>query len=383
MENSRKTVISSWNEWDPLKHVIVGRVATRMTGAPDPGAVYEFPEAGLRAGEWRPIPEDVYEVAQGQMDAFATMMEGRGIRVDRPTPHSKLGERVSTPDWEANWTFGCMPPRDILLCYGNEILEATMSERSRWFEYLCYRPLLQQYFDEDPNLIWEAAPKPRLTEETYVKGYWHDFHNVWTREEKMERMRAHEFHLTEKEPLFDAADIFRYGKDLFVQRSAVTTAKGIDWLRRHFEPKGTRLHEVAFGGNPQPWHIDVTAITPRPGLLIQNPYEMPLTPEFHELFRLNDWEIVMAEPMARTKQHPRSFCSVALAYNTLSLGPNIICVEAAEVHLMDQLDKLGVNVIPVDFFEVSPFGGGLHCSTVDVTREGDCEDYFPKQIEGF
>ena len=25
------------------------------------------------------------------------------------------------------------------------------------------------------------------------------------------------------------------------------------------------------------------------------------------------------------------------------------------------------------------FGGGLHCCTADVYREGKCEDYFPKQ----
>ena len=50
---------------------------------------------------------------------------------------------------------------------------------------------------------------------------------------------------------------------------------------------------------------------------------------------------------------------------------------------MDQLDGLGFEVIPVEFFEVSPFGGGLHCATTDVNREGDCQDYFPKQIPGF
>jgi len=383
MKYKKNTVVNSWNEWDPLKRVIVGTVASRMTGAPDVGSVYEYPDAGIKAGEWKPIPEEVAQKAQEKMDAFVDMMEKRGILVDRPTPHPKLCAKVSTPDWEADWTFGCMPPRDILLCYGNEILEATMSERSRWFEYLLYRPLLERYFKEDPDFRWEAAPKPRLTEETYVEGYWHNFYRVWTHEQKGERMRAHQFHLTDKEPLFDAADIFRYGKDLFVQRSAVTGAPGINWLRRHFEPQGVRVHEVAFDGNPQPWHIDVSVITPRPGLVIQNPKELPLTPEFHELFRINGWEVVLAEPHARTKQHPRSFCSVNLAYNTFSLGPNVICVEAAEVRLMDQLDKLGAEVIPVDFFEVSPFGGGLHCSTLDIFREGQCEDYFPKQIKGF
>ena len=40
---------------------------------------------------------------------------------------------------------------------------------------------------------------------------------------------------------------------------------------------------------------------------------------------------------------------------------------------------LNFGDIYVDFRDVYPFGGGLHCSTTDVYREGKCEDYFPKQ----
>ena len=29
------------------------------------------------------------------------------------------------------------------------------------------------------------------------------------------------------------------------------------------------------------------------------------------------------------------------------------------------------------FRDAYPFGGGLHCATADVYREGNCEDYFP------
>jgi glycine amidinotransferase len=76
-------------------------------------------------------------------------------------------------------------------------------------------------------------------------------------------------------------------------------------------------------------------------------------------------------------------CHENLGYNTFSIDPNTICVEASEVAYMEQLSGLGFDVIPVPFLEVSMFGGGLHCSTVDITREGDMEDYFPKQIPGF
>jgi glycine amidinotransferase len=50
---------------------------------------------------------------------------------------------------------------------------------------------------------------------------------------------------------------------------------------------------------------------------------------------------------------------------------------------MELLDKYGFEVIPVPFYDVSPFGGGLHCATADVYREGTCEDYFPKQVGDF
>ena len=65
--------------------------------------------------------------------------------------------------------------------------------------------------------------------------------------------------------------------------------------------------------------------------------------------------------------------------NILVLDPKTVCVEKSEVYQAEQLSKLGMEVIEVDFRDVYPFGGGLHCSTTDVYREGNCEDYFPKQ----
>ena len=51
------TRVNSWNEWDRLKHVIVGRIDSRMVGAPDAGMVLDFPELGLKPGQWTPIPD--------------------------------------------------------------------------------------------------------------------------------------------------------------------------------------------------------------------------------------------------------------------------------------------------------------------------------------
>ena len=137
--------------------------------------------------------------------------------------------------------FGCASVRDLLLTVGNEILEATMSQRSRWYEYICFRPLLERYFKEDPNFRWEAAPKPRLTELTYKKDYWENW-KTKSAEEKEQAIQDRDWVLTEHEPCFDAADIGRAGKDLFVYNSSVTNRAGIDWLRRHYPDH--RLHAI-------------------------------------------------------------------------------------------------------------------------------------------
>ena len=377
-EDSKKTVVSSWNEWDPLRHVIVGCADGTMVQAPEPAVERDWPEYGFPLGKYGPLPKEMEEKANEQLDNFAKVLEGRGIRVDRPTPLD-FSQTVQTPDWRQETMFGCMPPRDLLLTIGNEILEATMSLRSRWFEYLCYRPLLEQYYKEDPNMRWEAAPKPRLTDRTYKKDYWKEF-NAMSKEEQLERTKAKDWVLIEAEPLFDAADVGRFGKDLFVQQSTVTNGAGIDWVRRHFPDH--RIHTVIFK-EESPMHIDATFVPLRPGLALANRQRVPLVKELRELFDKNGWEIVQCAKPAHDKKAPLSYCSVWLSMNLLMLDPKTVCVEASETAQMEQLDKLGFEVIPVPFWDVAAFGGGLHCATADVYREGTCGDYFPKQVEGF
>jgi len=65
--------------------------------------------------------------------------------------------------------------------------------------------------------------------------------------------------------------------------------------------------------------------------------------------------------------------------NTLVIDDKYIVVEESEVHQIEQLKKLGFEPVPIAFRDAYPFGGGLHCSTTDVRREGICEDYFPNQ----
>jgi glycine amidinotransferase len=292
--------------------------------------------------------------------------------VDRPTPLD-FHQQVATPDWQTGSMFGCMPPRDVLLTVGCEILEATMSYRCRWFEYLCYRPLLKAYYAQDPKMRHEAAPKPRLTDASYRPDYLSEKIGVakrlaWTAQKF--------FVTTEEEPLFDAADVLRFGKDLVVQHGFTTNERGINWLARHFPDH--RVHAVNFPGDPYPIHIDATFTPLRPGLILNNP-QRRLPDEMRPFFEKNDWEIIDAAPPAHQTPPPLCYSSIWLSMNVLMLDPKTVCVEKSEVYQMDQMDTLGFEVIPVDLRDAYAFGGGLHCCTADVYREGDCEDYFPDQ----
>jgi glycine amidinotransferase len=376
--DSKKTVVCSWNEWDPLKHVIVGRADGTMVQAPEPAVQLDFPDQGFPLGTFGSLPKEMEDKAGELLDNYAVILENRGIVVDRPSPLD-FSQAIQTPDWKQDSMFGCMPPRDVLLTVGNEILEAPMSFRSRWFEYLCYRPLLEQYYKEDPNFRWETAPKPRLTDRTYKEDFWKEWNSISEKEQWM-RTENSDWIITETEPLFDAADVARCGKDLFVQKSMVTNDAGIVWLRRHYPDH--RVHRVAYR-EMLPWHIDATLIPLRPGLALINPERLALNKAQNELFKKNGWELVEAPESVRKEKMPLCTCSLWLNMNCLVIDPKTICIEAAETPLMELLDSYGFEVIPVPLFEVSPFGGGLHCATADVYRDGTLEDYFPKQVEGF
>ncbi len=383
-------IVNSWNEWDPLKRVIVGRPEGTNIPAPEPAWWYNCPDGGYPLGAFGPFPQEMCDKANEQMDYFIKVMEKRDIIVDRVELHPGMHDRraVSTPDWTQLNQHGVNNVRDVFLPVGNEIMEATTCRRSRWYEYLNLRPIFEKYFEEDPEFLHTAAPKPRLTDESYNKNYYYYFDNVWADEEKRKHLHDWNFQLSEKEPLWDAADAARFGKDIFWQCSTVTNKKGMDWVKRYFRSKGIRVHEVLFENNFQPWHIDVDMLPVRPGLAIYNPEWYPLTENFKKLMKINDWELIpAAKPTHVYKNKVYLIAEYGrkswISMNTFSLGPNTICVEAHETAYMEQLDKLGIEVIPIPYETVVPLGGALHCTTLDVFREGTCEDYFPKQIPGY
>ena len=92
-------IVNSWNEWDPLKHVIVGRADNCCIPPAEPATDPKIPENSDMKGVHGPRSEESIIKANIQLDNFAKILENRGVKVDRPTPLN-FNQKISTPDWE-------------------------------------------------------------------------------------------------------------------------------------------------------------------------------------------------------------------------------------------------------------------------------------------
>ena len=289
-------------------------------------------------GSHGPRPIESIEKANLQLENFVKILNSLNITVDRPEPID-FSQSIQTPDWFNDGMFGCMPPRDVILTVGNEMLEAPMSYRCRWFEYLAYRPLLEKYYKEDKNMRWESAPKPRLTDSSYKSNYLPD---GITEEERYKKIENRDMILTEKEPLFDAAEILRFGKDLFYHNNFTSNLSGLDWLQRHFP--NHRVHQINLPGDLIPTHIDACLTPIKPGLMIINP-NRKLSSEQKEIFDKNKWEIHEAAPSIHNTPPPMCYSSIWLSMNVLIINPKTICVEASEEKMIKQMEGFGMEAV--------------------------------------
>jgi len=354
--------VSSHNEWDPLEEIIVGRLDDATIPSSHPVVSCNIPPwaariQGLAAG--RKYPRRLIEPAQQELDGFVSLLHSLGITVTRPdaVDHRR---RFATPDW-ASRGFCNTCPRDSMLVIGDEIIETPMAWPCRYFETHSYRRILKDYFRRGAR--WTAAPKPQLTDELFEK----DFRTPGADEP----MR---YILTEFEPVFDAADFVRAGRDLFVTRSNVTNGMGIEWLRRHLGP-GYRIHEIESRCRT-PMHIDTTFLVLAPGKALINP-------DYIDVDRLpavlDSWDILVApepEPVKELVLRTTSMCGKWLSMNILMVDETRVIAERHHTGMLRALEQWGFEPIPCDLMHYAPFGGSFHCATLDVRRRGTLESYF-------
>ena len=365
-ESQSKSPVCSYNEWDPLEELIVGRPENAFV----PNFTIEV-KANTHQKYWpfyqkyggKPFPAEHIKKAVKQMDEFCKILEHEGVTVRRPNilDHSK---EYTTPDFTSRGMYAAMP-RDILLVVGEEIIEAPMCWRARFFEYRAYRDLMKEYFHG--GATWTVAPKPLMDDPLYDKDY-----PINSVEDRHKLAAEGKFVTTEHDICFDAADFMRCGADIFAQRSQVTNFFGIEWMRRHLAKKGIKLHTISFD-DPNPMHIDATFNIIGPGIVLSNPDR-----RCHQIdmFHNAGWQVIKPPTPLISDDHPLWMSSKWLSMNVLMLDTKRVVVSKYEYNIQKMFEDLGIKCIPVDIMHAMSLGGGFHCWTTDVRRRGTLESYF-------
>ena len=356
-------VVNSFNEWDPLEEVIVGRLEGAVLPSNHVSVTAAMPPAitkTLRFVAGRKYPRLYTKIVQRELDNFMHVLEAEGVRVRTPDVVD-FSKRYRTRYWSSKGL--CVAcPRDGLLVLGDEIIETPMAWRCRHFEMDAYRSLLREYFSGGAK--WTSAPRPLLRDDLYDQNY--------RVPKEGEPVR---FITNESEIVFDAADFIRCGKDIFVTRSHVTNRVGIEWLRRHVGDR-FRIHEIETRCR-QPMHIDGTFMPLAPGKILINP-------EFIDVNRLPDfvkgWDLLEAPQPINLGENMffRMFSMTSrwIAMNVLMLDEERVIVEKSQEPAVKALKNWGFKPIPLPFLHYSFFGGSFHCATLDVRRRGTLQSYF-------
>ncbi|GAX74636.1 hypothetical protein CEUSTIGMA_g2084.t1 [Chlamydomonas eustigma] len=366
---SSSSIVNSWTEWQPLKEIIVGRCEMSCMMKTEPAFKAKLKEGHALSSSFGRRAAEAIEDGERELAEFINVLEGKFGVVCRRPEVIDWNMPIKTPDFEVPNGNTSSMPRDVLLTVGNEIVEATMSLRGRFFEYRCYRSLLNEYFERDPDFKWTSAPKPSMNDSMYRSDY------LTSSMDRTELVSKRIYCTNETEPIWDAADIMRFGKDMFVLNSFTTNRKGYEWLKRHFNQRGLRVHFVDFPDDLAPMHIDTNFVPLNGNTIMLNP-KRPPRPWLMRLLQENGWKTIVGTSNG-LPVHPLSHCSEWLSCNVLSIDEKHVAVEAQETKMHELLSKNGFEPVLVPLRSIAQFGGAFHCCTADVRREGDLKSYFP------
>ena len=95
-----------------------------------------------------------------------------------------------------------------------------------------------------------------------------------------------------------------------------------------------------------------------------------------EMFTKAGWKVVHPPRPVIPDSHPLWLSTKWLSMNVLMLSPTRVVVETDEIPIQKMFESLGIECVKVKIRHANSFGGGYHCWTTDVRREGTLESYF-------
>jgi glycine amidinotransferase/scyllo-inosamine-4-phosphate amidinotransferase 1 len=331
--------IESYNEWSPLKSVIVGTATNANFSATDKLFQLQMSQAG-----WTETPPPAGPVAQNIIDEtnkdlqiLCETLDDHAIAVYRPEP-------VDFQLLDGQYAY-C--PRDNLLVVGNTVIEAPMSTRARQYEMICYRDV-KRWAIRGKQARWIAAPHPELRYHENIRS----------------QHLGDVFQLTNVEPIFDAANVARFGRNLLYLVSDSGNERGAEWLQTvlgsEYEVHTTNVYNSA--------HIDSTIVPIDENYVVLNASRVTEDSLPWFIQKMNKIWITddMINPQGFTG-YP--YASKWIAINMLAIGDKKVICDINQPKIHEALKQNGFHVIPLELRHARTLGGGFHCVTLDLLRE--------------
>jgi len=303
-------MISSHNEWDQLRRVVVGDATWANWPKHDP----VFAREELKT-TWRetpiphgPVPQHIIDESNEDLQTLADTLTKLGVEVVRPGPMN-----FQTHDGLYNYC-----PRDRFLIFGETVIDPAMMYPCRDMEAQCYHE-----FFRDADVI------------------------------KMPRDQG---------LVLDAANILRLGpKKMLYLESASGNRLAYYWLLANL-PTDTSIELCNFYSGV---HIDSTIVPLREGLVLLNGSRVTLD-TVPNAFR--DWECIFVDDVVAQDFWQYPYASKWIALNMLVVNPTTVIVDAAQHDLIELLIKKDFTVLPRTLRHSRTLGGGFHCVTLDLER---------------
>jgi N-dimethylarginine dimethylaminohydrolase len=113
-------------------------------------------------------------------------------------------------------------------------------------------------------------------------------------------------------------------------------------------------------------HIDSTICPLRDGFVVLNASRV--TPQNCPK-AFDGWTKLWVNDVEAQNFHEYPYASKWIGMNMLSIDPNTVIVDRAQVDLIEDLEQAKFTVIPLELRHSRTLGGGFHCVTLDLVRE--------------
>jgi len=347
--------MSSSNGYSKLKEVIVGRELNLEKRIIDftfkhfyqsnlGQSVYDFD----KFEDSFKISRKMIEERNQDLDNLSKILEENGVKVYRPDEVNKVIP-FKTPSFKSELS-SASNVRDMTVIIDDYIIETPSYVLNRYFENLNLYKIFQEKMIEEYK--WIRCPHTNITEDTIDLEPWNverDYKNVDFKKYVM---------------AIDGAQFLRMNDKIIVNIGSYNHWIGYKWIESFFPNK--EFYPVFLTDN----HIDGVLTQLNENTFLVNP-NFPNIQEKLPNFMKDMSFIYPKKVESRKVEGMRIASDAGMDINVLSIDPQTVIVNKEAKGTIEVLEEHGFSYIPIQLRHSEIFGGGIHCSTLDLERENE------------